>query len=108
GGGGGGAAGAGAAPRRARRADATLTGAHHAQRVARRGGELREQHVDGRDVGGGGHLVLHERDRLRLARLVVGELLQQRPADSLRRAAAALSLGQRGVDGPAPPAGHAG
>src|SRR5204863_5970304 len=43
----------------------------------------------------------HERDRLRLAGLVVAELLEQRAAYALRYAAAQLSFDQRRVDRPA-------
>ena len=89
--------------RRAGRADAALARAHHAERVARRRGVLADQEVDRRDFGRGRHPVLDERDRLGLARVVVAELLEQRPADALGHAAAQLTLDQHGVDGPADP-----
>ena len=44
-----------------------------------------------------GHRVLDERAGAQLAVLVVGELLEQRPADALRGAAVHLALDERGV-----------
>jgi hypothetical protein len=88
------------------RVDAALPRAHHPERVARRRGALGYQQVNGRDFGGRRHAVLDERDGLRLALLVVAELLEQRPADPLGHAAPQLAFDQHRVDGPADLVGH--
>jgi hypothetical protein len=62
---------------------------------------LADQEVDRRDFGRGRQPVLDEADRLRLARVVVAELLEQRAADTLRHAAPQLALDQHRIDGPA-------
>ena len=57
--------------------------------------------VDRRDGVDGGHRVLDEGARAQLAVVVVGELLEERPAEALRDAAEQLAGDERGVQGAA-------
>ena len=71
--------------------DAAFAGALEAERMARRGRVLGEQHLDVGHVVQRRHQVIGEGRRQRLAGLVVDELLRQRAAEPLRAAADELA-----------------
>src|SRR5258707_1136863 len=60
-------------------------------------------HVDGLDEGhlvGHGHVVLHQRARQELPRLVVAQRLVEAAADALGHAAVDLAVHEHGIDHP--------
>jgi hypothetical protein len=67
---------------------------------------LRDQHLDGGHLAGGRQQVVHERTGHELTVRVVGELLEERAADTLCRAADDLPLDQYGIDRTTQVVGH--
>ncbi len=80
------------------RVRSALAGSLEAERIERARRILGDQHVDRRHLACGGHQVVREGDRQRLAALVVEEFLEQSAAEPLRKAAGDLALDQHRID----------
>src|SRR5437667_9036406 len=84
--------------RRADRIGAAFAGALETQEIQRTRRVLGDQYLDRRHFVRGRNEIIGESDRERLAALVIDELLEQRAAEPLNRAAGELALDQHRVD----------